>query len=99
MDRAVLEAYGWHDLADATRCCFLLDYHDSMDGETLAATNPAATDNPHPSANNHPRRKRLPWRYRWPDEFRDEILARLLQLNAQRAQEEAAIGASADCDA
>ncbi|MGC8541828.1 MAG: hypothetical protein ACP5QA_14550, partial [Phycisphaerae bacterium] len=25
-----------------------------------------------------------PWRYRWPDETRDEILARLLQLNQQR---------------
>jgi hypothetical protein len=30
-----------------------------------------------------------PWRYRWPDEIRDEVLARLLALNRQRAQEEA----------
>jgi hypothetical protein len=30
-------------------------------------------------------RRRKPWRYRWPDEFRDEVLARLLQLNRQRA--------------
>ncbi|HEV2761771.1 MAG TPA: hypothetical protein VGV38_02160, partial [Pyrinomonadaceae bacterium] len=35
-----------------------------------------------------PRRRRKPWRYRWPDETRDEVLARLLALNAQRAAEE-----------
>lgn len=28
------------------------------------------------------------WRYRWPDEVRDEVLARLLALNAERAAEE-----------
>lgn len=35
-----------------------------------------------------PRRRRKPWRYRWPDEIRDEVLARLLALNTQRATEE-----------
>ena len=30
-------------------------------------------------------RKKKPWRYRWPDEVRDEVLARLLALNAERA--------------
>lgn len=30
-------------------------------------------------------RRKKPWRYRWPDEFRDEVLARLLELNRQRA--------------
>ena len=39
--------------------------------------------------------KRKPWRYRWPDEVRDEVLARLLELNAERAKEEAGSGASA----
>lgn len=34
------------------------------------------------------RRRRKPWRYRWPEPIRDEVLARLLALNAQRAQEE-----------
>jgi hypothetical protein len=29
--------------------------------------------------------KKKPWRYRWPDEFRDEVLGRLLALNAERA--------------
>ncbi len=36
-----------------------------------------------------------PYRYRWPDEVRDEVLARLLQLNAERAAEEARSGAAA----
>jgi hypothetical protein len=33
-------------------------------------------------------KKKKPWRYRWPDEIRDEVLGRLLELNAQRAREE-----------
>ena len=33
--------------------------------------------------------KKKPYRYRWPDETRDEVLARLLALNAERAEEEA----------
>jgi hypothetical protein len=35
-------------------------------------------------------RKKKPYRYRWPDEVHDEVLARLLELNAQRAGEEGA---------
>ena len=34
-------------------------------------------------------RKKKPYRYRWPDAVRDEVLARLLALNAERAAEEA----------
>ncbi len=34
------------------------------------------------------RKKKKPWRYRWSDETRDEVLARLLKLNAERAQGE-----------
>ena len=33
MDRAVLEAYGWHDLAQTATCEFLLDYEDDEDEE------------------------------------------------------------------
>ena len=33
--------------------------------------------------------KKKPYRYRWPDDVRDEVLARLLELNAERAAEEA----------
>jgi hypothetical protein len=36
--------------------------------------------------------KKKPWRYRWPEEVRDEVLARLLELNAERAREEARAG-------
>ena len=37
-------------------------------------------------------KKKKPWRYRWPDEVRDEVLARLLTLNAERAAEERMAG-------
>jgi hypothetical protein len=70
MDRAVLEAYGWNDLAAQAKCEFILDYEDEED------------------ESEGPRRRRKPWRYRWPDEIRDEALARLLALNAERAEEE-----------
>jgi hypothetical protein len=36
--------------------------------------------------------KKKPWRYRWPDDVRDEVLARLLELNAERAKDEARSG-------
>ena len=38
------------------------------------------------------KKKKKPYRYRWPDEIRDEVLARLLELNASRAAEEARAG-------
>ena len=37
-------------------------------------------------------KKKKPWRYRWPDGIRDEVLARLMALNAERAQEERLAG-------
>jgi hypothetical protein len=40
-------------------------------------------------------RRRKPWRYRFPDDVRDEVLARLLELNAERAAEEARSGPNA----
>jgi hypothetical protein len=40
------------------------------------------------------RRRKKPWRYRWPDDFRDEVLARLLELNKRRAEAEALAGAT-----
>jgi hypothetical protein len=78
MDAAVLHAYGWNDLADqaaqANFCQFLLDYEEDED-ETA-------------SDSSNTRQKKKPWRYRWPDDFRDEVLARLLELNEQRHKEE-----------
>ena len=38
--------------------------------------------------------RKKPYRYRWPNDVRDEVLARLLELNAERANEEALAGAS-----
>ena len=93
MDRAVLEAYGWHDLVELSvdgsqlsektgpRCEFLLDYED--DDEELT------TDN------RQLRTRKKPWRYRWPDPFRDEVLARLLELNKHRAEQERLTGLAA----
>jgi len=77
MDRAVLEAYGWDDLAETARCEFLLDYEED-DEDTGGKKS----------------KKKKPWRLRWPDDFRDEILARLLELNEQRHQEELLAGKS-----
>jgi hypothetical protein len=81
MDRAVLEAYDWHDLAQTATCDFLLDYED--DEEEKEPTGRA-------------RRRKKTWRYRWPDDFRDEVLARLLALNAQRAEQERLRGVAAE---
>jgi hypothetical protein len=39
--------------------------------------------------------RKKPYRLRWPDEVRDEVLARLLELNAERAREEIRTGAAA----
>jgi len=39
--------------------------------------------------------RKKPYRYRWPDDVRDQVLARLLELNAERAREEARSGATA----
>jgi len=78
MDRAVLDAYGWHDLKPT--CEFLLDYEEDEDDDE----------------NGKVSKKKKPWRYRWPDEFRDDVLARLLELNKQRAEEEQLSGVAAD---
>ena len=61
-------------------CEFLLDYEEDEDEDESGGT----------------RRRKKPWRYRWPDEFRDEVLARLLELNRQRAAEERLSGEAAE---
>ncbi|MCW5552268.1 MAG: class I SAM-dependent DNA methyltransferase [Verrucomicrobiae bacterium] len=79
MDAAVLTAYGWDDLIPKCTCEFLLDYEDEEDDESEGKA----------------RKRKKPWRYRWPDEIRDEVLARLLKLNAERAKEEELAGQTA----
>jgi hypothetical protein len=53
-------------------CEFLLDYEDENDSEIEGRA----------------RLRKKPWRYRWPDVVRDEVLARLLKLNAERAEQD-----------
>lgn len=78
MDNAVLTAYGWTDLLPKCTCEFLLNYED----DEIEARADESTG----------RKKKRPWRYRWPDEVRDEVLARLLKLNAERAEQELLVG-------
>jgi hypothetical protein len=78
MDRALLGAYGWTDLQPT--CEFLLDYDEEEEDD--------ATERP------SGRGRKKPWRYRWPDEFRDTVLARLLELNTERAETEKLTGPS-----
>jgi len=98
MDQAVLAAYGWSDVP--TACGFGLDYlddelqeridsgelffwnaNDALDFQGQLQAYGAITG-----------RRKLPWRYRWPDSVRDDVLARLLALNAERYAEEVAMG-------
>jgi hypothetical protein len=66
MDRAVLEAYGWHDLAVRAEPTFL---DETNEGDYA-----------------------YQGRLFWPSDFRDEVLARLLALNAERHAEEVRLG-------
>jgi hypothetical protein len=66
MDHAVLEAYGWHDLAARAEPIFLDDTNED----------------------DHAYQGRL----FWPSDLRDEVLARLLALNAERHAEEVRLG-------
>jgi hypothetical protein len=84
MDRAVLDAYGWTDLQPP--CEFLLDYEDEGEEDENGVCSQG-------------RNRRKPWRYRWPDAFRDEVLARLLELNKERAEQERLAGLAADAAA
>ncbi|MBN9346891.1 MAG: N-6 DNA methylase, partial [Devosia sp.] len=66
MDRAVLRAYGWNDLAERAEPIFLDETNED----------------------DHTYQGRL----FWPSAFRDEVLARLLALNASRHAEEVRLG-------
>lgn len=66
MDRAVLKAYGWGDLAVRVEPVFLDENNED----------------------DHTYQGRL----FWPSDFRDEVLARLLALNAERARAEKEAG-------
>jgi hypothetical protein len=99
MDRAVLTTYGWETLD--TPCGFALDYLDLDEtklppeaqtriasGELHFNTTAEATAFDNLIQSTLKTRKKLPWRYRWSPDIHDEILARLLDLNQTRHNDE-----------
>ncbi|MCX5946601.1 MAG: hypothetical protein NTZ53_15190 [Cyanobacteria bacterium] len=106
MDQAVLAAYGWSDVP--TACGFGLDYLDLEDDAQLPDDLQDRIDNgdlffwePDEAGAFEAQvraygavkgKKKFPWRYRWPDDVRDDVLARLLALNAERFAEEHLLG-------
>ena len=106
MDQAVLAAYGWSDVP--TACGFGLDYLDLEEDAQLPEDLQERIDSGDlffwdagdaldfqgqlQAYGAITGRRKLPWRYRWPDAVRDDVLARLLALNAERYVEEQALG-------
>ncbi len=106
MDQAVLNAYGWRDVP--TACGFGLDYLDSEEDAQLPDDLQERIDSGElffweagealdfqgqlQAYGAITGRRKLPWRYRWPDAVRDDVLARLLALNAERYEEEVNLG-------
>jgi hypothetical protein len=106
MDQAVLAAYGWSDVP--TSCGFGLDYLDTEDDAQLPDELQERIDSGElffweagdaldfqgqlQAYGAITGRRKLPWRYRWPDAVRDDVLARLLALNAERYEEEVNLG-------
>ena len=104
MDQAMLNAYGWHDVP--TGCGFGLDYLDVNDdvslppelqeridsGDLFFRDADEACDFAGQLQAITGSRRKLPWRYRWPDAVREDVLARLLALNAERYAQEVAQG-------
>ena len=85
MDRAVLDAYSWTDLHPT--CEFILDYEEDEEEDETPTRRRGRGEG---------RGRKKPWRYRWPDDLRDEVLARLLELNRQYAEAERLSGATAE---
>jgi hypothetical protein len=106
MDQSVLGAYKWDDVV--TACGFGLDSVDLADDvqlsdelqERIASdeiffwdANEALDFQSQLQAQGViTGRSKLPWHYRWPDAVRDDVLARLLALNAERYEEEVLLG-------
>ncbi|MFM7675526.1 MAG: Eco57I restriction-modification methylase domain-containing protein, partial [Synechococcus sp.] len=106
MDQAVLAAYDWSDVP--TACGFGLDYLDTEEDVQLPDGLQERIDSGDlffwdagdaldfqgqlQAYGAITGRRKLLWRYRWPDAVRDDVLARLLALNAERYAEEVAQG-------
>jgi hypothetical protein len=98
-NKGLTTIYNWfHDPeCDHPGILKLRELHDAMDRAVLNAYGwtdiqprcefiPEFDDEDEEDESGRPRRKK--YRYRWPDDIRDEVLARLLELNHQRALEE-----------
>lgn len=101
-DEGMTDIYNcFHDPDERDRrIAKLRDLHAAMDRAVLDAY--GWTDIPvdceflldhEPDEEEAQSRKKKPWRYRWPNPVRDDVLARLLALNAERAREERLSGA------
>jgi hypothetical protein len=64
----------------------VLDAYGWQDLQPVCEFLPEFDDEEEEDEGGHPKKKK--YRYRWPDEIHDEVLARLLDLNRQRALEE-----------
>jgi len=80
----------------STEIARLRDLHNGNDGAVLAAYGwedlklscEFLLDYEDDEEENGSAKRRKPWRYRWPDDLRDQVLGRLLALNAERATAE-----------
>jgi hypothetical protein len=98
----------FHDPSETTACGFGLDYLDTEDDAQLPDELQERIDSGElffwdagdaldfqgqlEAYGAISGRRKLPWRHRWPDAVRDDVLSRLLALNAQRYEEEVAMG-------
>ncbi len=69
-----------------------LENQPAPNSSPLAAHHSPLVARRSPKSARHTGRKKLPWRLRWPDDVRDEVLARLLKLNSERAEQERLAG-------
>lgn len=100
MDEAVIAAYGWFDVD--IKCGFVLDYVDvNIDNVSEGLREKVLSGDlffPKPDdaitcdGEIREGKRKLPWNYKWNQSTHDEILARLLDLNQKRYEEETLAG-------
>jgi hypothetical protein len=82
----ILQLRELHELMDRA----VLEAYGWMDIQHSCEFIPEFEEEDNEDENGRQRKKK--YRYRWPDDIRDEVLARLLKLNRQRALEEGQSG-------